>query len=399
MLYDQAGLVRVYLHAWQHTGHVRWMQVVEETVGYVLRDLGAPEGGLYSAEDADSEGHEGRFYVWTPDQIRQVLGPERARRAEEWWGVTEAGNFEGSNILYRPVRGDLLRPVEIEAIRADLFAARSDRVRPGLDDKVLTEWNAMFCSALAEAAWVTGRDDWLAAAGRIGRFLLSELRPSGRWMRSWQGGRARHPAYAADHAWLVEAFVRLAEASGRADWLAEACAAADALLDLFWDADEGGLFTTGRDAEQLIVRAKDFFDGATPSANSVAAGALLRLAALTGQDRYRERAEAILGRVLPLAANHPTAFTHALAALDLMASRPVEIVVAGERPDLLAELRPRHLPTAVLAWGERGAGPLWESRPDGFAYVCRDYSCLAPAASPTELADRLAGVPGARAAT
>ncbi|HEX5266696.1 MAG TPA: thioredoxin domain-containing protein [Acidimicrobiales bacterium] len=398
MLYDQAGLVRVYLHGWQHTGSARWMQVVEETVAYVLRDLGAPGGGLYSAEDADSEGHEGRFYVWTPDQIREVLGPERAEQAGEWWGVTAAGNFEGANILHRPVRGDLLRPAEIEATRQELFAARSGRVRPGLDDKVLTEWNAMFCSALAEAAWVTGRSDWLDAATGIGRFLLAELRPAGRWMRSWQGGRARHPAYASDHAWLVDAFVRLAEATGRAEWTAEACAAADALLELFWDPDEGGLFTTGRDAEALIVRAKDYFDSATPSANSVAAGALLRLAALTGQDRYRERAEAILGRVVPLAANHPTAFTHTLAALDLMASGAVEIVVTGERPDLLAELRPRHLPTAVLAWGEPSGGPLWESRAEGFAYVCRDYSCLAPAASPPELADRLAGVPGGRAA-
>ncbi|HET6810598.1 MAG TPA: thioredoxin domain-containing protein [Acidimicrobiales bacterium] len=398
MLYDQAGLVRVYLHGWQHTGHARWMQVVEETIGYVLRDLGAPEGGLYSAEDADSEGHEGRFYVWTPDQIRAVVGPERAEPACEWWGVTTSGNFEGANILHRPVRGGLLRPAEIESIRQDLFTARSGRVRPGLDDKVLTEWNAMFCSALAEAAWVTGRGDWLAAATRIGRFLLDELRPDGRWMRSWQGGRARHPAYAADHAWLVDAFVRLAEASGRPEWLEQASAAADTLLDLFWDADEGGLFTTGRDAEQLIVRAKDYFDGATPSANSVAAGALLRLAALTGRDRYREAAEAILARVVPLAVNHPTAFTHALAALDLQASGTVEIVVAGERPDLLAELRPLHLPTAVLAWGEPSGGPLWESRADGFAYVCRDYSCLAPASTPPELADRLAGIPGGRAA-
>jgi uncharacterized protein YyaL (SSP411 family) len=398
MLYDQAGLVRVYLHGWQHTGHARWMQVVEETVGYVLRDLGAPEGGLYSAEDADSEGHEGRFYVWTPDQIRAVVGPGRAERACEWWGVTPSGNFEGASILHRPVRGELLRPADIESIREELFAARAGRVRPGLDDKVLTEWNAMFCSALAEAAWVTGRGDWLAAATRVGRFLLDELCPDGRWMRSWQGGRARHPAYAADHAWLADAFVRLAEASGRSEWVTEACAAADALLDLFWDEGQGGLFTTGRDAEQLIVRAKDYFDGATPSANSVAAGALLRLAALTGRDRYRDRAEAILARVVPLAANHPTAFTHALGALDLHASGPVEIVVAGERPDLLAELRPRHLPTAVLAWGEPSGGPLWESRADGFAYVCRDYSCLAPAASAPELADRLAGVPGGRAA-
>ncbi|HEV2369074.1 MAG TPA: thioredoxin domain-containing protein [Acidimicrobiales bacterium] len=397
MLYDQAGLVRVYLHGWQQTAAARWRQVVEETVTYVLRDLRHAKGGLFSAEDADSEGHEGRFYVWTPDQIEEVVGPDLAAAAMDWWGVTAAGNFEGANILHRPVRGDLVRPPEIERVRAALFAARAHRVRPGLDDKVLTEWNAMFCSALAEAAWALGRSDWLEAAAGIAEFLIGNLRVEGdggpRWMRSWQDGRANHLAYAADHAWLVDAFVRLAEASGRREWLAHARSTADAMLDLFLDEEDGCLFTTGRDAESLIVRAKDFLDGAVPSANSVAAVALVRLGALTAEDRYRQAAERVLERLLPVASRHPTAFGHALGAVEMLESGITEIVVPGRAPALLDELRTRHLPNAVLAWGEPGSGPLWEGRVEGNAYVCRGYTCLAPADSPAELADRLSHPP------
>src|SRR5207244_13419427 len=215
-------------------------------------DLRQPEGGISSAEDADSEGEEGRFYVWRIEEVEEILGPDAAAAAE-WWGITPRGNFEGATILHRPVRGDLLRPEPIDRARQTLFEAREKRVRPGLDDKVLSEWNALFVSALAEAAAATGRADWLATAGETARFLLRQLRrDDGRWLRSWQGGRARHLAYAADYAALVDAFTRLAEAEGRAEWMAEARRVADAMLDLFWDAERGGLFTTGRDAEQLI---------------------------------------------------------------------------------------------------------------------------------------------------
>ncbi|MGH9268967.1 MAG: thioredoxin domain-containing protein, partial [Acidimicrobiales bacterium] len=261
MLYDQAQLVRAYLHGWQLTGRPAWRQVVEETVAYVLRDLGHPQGGFFSAEDADSEGVEGRFYVWARDELDKVLGPGAAEAAARWWGVTHEGNFEGASILYRPVRGGLLRPPEIEAARAALFEARSARVRPGLDDKVLTEWNAMFVAALAEAAGACERPDWLAAAVRAGDFRLAELRGGGRWRRSWQGGRARHLAYAGDYAWLVEAFTRLAEATGQARWVAEARTTAAELIELFQDGDGAGLFTTGHDAERLVVRQKDCYDG------------------------------------------------------------------------------------------------------------------------------------------
>jgi len=248
-------------------------------------------------------------------------------------------------------------------------------------------------ATLAEAAAATGRDDWLAAAVANGEFLLRALRrDDGRWLRSWQAdGGARHLAFAADHAALVDAFVRLAEATGQARWIAEARATADALLDLFWDEERGGLFTTGRDAEQLVVRTKDLMDDATPSANSLAAVALLRLAALTGEDRYRDHADRILRLTGPLAARHPTAFGHLLVALDLAVHGIDEVVVTGDRPDLVAVVQRSFLPGAVLAWGERYDSPLWAGRADGAAHVCRDYACQLPATDPGTLAGQLAG--------
>ena len=233
-------------------------------------------------------------------------------------------------------------------------------MRPGLDDKVLTEWNALMLGALAEAAAATGRRDWLDAAVANGEFLLRDLRrEDGRWLRSWQAdGGARHLAYAADHGALVEAFVALAEATGEARWIDAARTTADALLDLFWDAERGGVFTTGSDAERLVTRNKDLMDNATPGANSLAAVGLLRLAALTGEGRYRHLADQILLLAGPLAARHPTAFGHLLVAVDLAVHGVDEVVVTGDRPDLVREAHRRFLPRAVLAWGERYDSPV-----------------------------------------
>jgi uncharacterized protein YyaL (SSP411 family) len=399
MLYDQALLARVYLHAWQVTGHARYLQVLEETVGYVLRDLRHPDGGFYSSEDADSEGEEGLFYLWTPADVLAALDGDEALAAEveAFYGVTPGGNFEGRTILNRMhARGDLSRPPQIEAARARLFAHREQRVRPGLDDKVLTEWNALMLSALAEAAATTGRADWLAAAVANGEFLERELRrDDGRWLRSWQAeGGARHLAYAADHAALIDAFTRLAEATGEARWVAEARSAADTLVALFWDPERGGAYTTGSDAERLVARDKDLMDNALPSANSLAAVGLLRLAALTGDDGYRQRAEDVLRLTGPLAARHPTAFGHLLGAVALSSRGITEVVVTGDRPDLVRAARSRFLPRAVLAWGERYPSPLWEGREDGLAYVCRNYACQLPAADEATLVAQLSSAPG-----
>jgi uncharacterized protein len=390
MLYDQALLARVYLHAWQVTGEPRFRQVLDETIGYVLRDLRHDRGGFYSAEDADSEGEEGKFYVWSHQELRDHLG-ETADSAIAWWGASPQGNFEGANILWRPVRGDLLRPPEIERARLILFEARKRRVRPGLDDKVLTEWNGLMLSTLAEAAAATGDEAWLAAAVGNAEFLLGQLRTDeGRWLRSWQADAgAKQPAFAADHGALIDAFTRLAEATGQSRWIREAEAVARSLLDLFWDDDHGGVFTTGRDAQALVTRPKDLLDNATPSANSLAANGLLRLAALTGDMSYQDRAEDILRLLAKPATEHPTAFGHLLCALDLHHAGPVEVAVAGDRPDLVETVRSRYLPHAVIAWGERFDSPIWDGREDGKAYVCREFSCLTPVTEPADLIDQL----------
>jgi hypothetical protein len=408
MLYDQALLARVYLHAWQVTGHERYRQVLDETVGYVLRDLRHPAGGFFSAEDADSEGIEGRFYVWSPDEIRAALAdadaddPGLADEVMAWFGIdpsNDEGNFEdgalhglGTSILHRMhARGELARPDRIEQARRRLLAVRAQRVRPGLDDKVLTEWNGLMLATLAEAAAATGRDDWREAAVATGEFLVGELRrDDGRWLRSWQAdGGARHLAYAADHGALVEAFVRLAEATGEARWVVEARTTADALVELFWDADRGGVFTTGTDAEQLVARPKDLMDNATPGANSLAAVGLLRLAALTGDERYRDRADDILRLCGPLAVQHPLAFGHLLYAVDLAARGIDEIVVTGDRPDLVEAVQTRFTPNAVLAWGEPYDSPLWQDREPDHAYVCRNYTCNLPTTTPHTLLQQL----------
>ena len=400
MLYDNALLARAYLHAWLVTGNPAYRQVLDETVGYVLRDLRHPDGGFYSAEDADSEGVEGKFYVWSLDELAAVVGGGAAE-AIEWWGVTEAGNFEGANILHRPVRGELARSPAVEAARRGLFEHRERRVRPGLDDKVLTEWNGLMLAALCEAAAATGNPEWADAAAANGEFLVGALRRGdGRWLRSWQAGGdgrvagARHLACAHDYGALAGAFVSLAELTGRARWIEEARAAADGLIELFWDDESGGVYTTGADAEALVTRPKDLMDNATPSAQSSAAVALLRLGALTGEAGYAERAEAVLALLGAAACQHPTAFGHLLEAVDMHAGGLDEIVVVGDRPDLVAEARARYRPNSVLAWGEPYPSPLWTGRQPGFAYVCRHYTCQTPASTPAELAARLDSSPG-----
>jgi uncharacterized protein YyaL (SSP411 family) len=393
MLYDQAGLVRAYLHAWQVTGRPQWMTVVEDTVGYVLRDLDAGGGALCSSEDADSEGEEGRFYLWSAAELEAVLGDE-APAAARRFGVVHGPNFEGRHILRLDLDAELVPDAATERWRRALLAARAQRVRPGRDDKVLTEWNAMFCSALAEAAAATGRADWAHAALRIGRFLLGNLRAGdGRWLRSWRQGRARHLAFAADHAWLVDCFTRLAELTGDPGWLESAACCAGDLLRLFGADDGGPLRTTGKDAEALVVRPTEVLDGVTPSASAVAGAALLRLGALRADEELSQAGAGLVSALWPVVARQPLAVPWALLAGELAAG-VTEVVVAGDRPDLLALLRRRYEPALVVLWGERTGSPLWEGRADGRAYVCRHRVCAAPADTPEELEACLEAVAG-----
>jgi uncharacterized protein YyaL (SSP411 family) len=397
MLYDQAGLLRVYLHGWQVTGNPDYLAVVEGIVGYVTRDLTAPEGGVFSAEDADSEGVEGKFYLWTPEQVAEATGTDSgagsvADAVTAWYAIDREGNFEGATILRRPVGAPLGGPQPVEDGRSRLLAARSLRIRPGLDDKVLTEWNAMYASALAEAAGATGTSAWATAAVAVGEFLCAHLVDAdGRWLRSWQrGGGARHLAYAADHAWLIDCFTRLGELTGEAVWLERATGAADALIGRFADDAGGGFFTTAADAEQLIVRTKDIFDGATPSANAVAALALVRLGALTGNPTYTAHARRVVDLIGELLVRHPTAFAHTVLTADLLARGSTEVVITGERLDLLAEVRRHWLPDAVVAWGEPTDSPLWADREADRAYVCHGYACRKPSDDTAALAGQLA---------
>ena len=409
MLYDQALLLGTYLHSLIVIGKPQWKQVIEETVDYVLTRLRHPDGGFYSAEDADSlDPHgnsvEGAFSTWTPDEVRTALGgtaepavhPDAIEALIDWYGITDEGNFEGRSIPTRMnARGQLARTPELEAAWQALRAARAERPRPGLDDKILTEWNALFLSSLTQAATVFGRAEWLDAARANAEFLLRELRDDrGRWYRSWQADGeppARHAALAADHAALVDAFTRLAEATGEARWIDEAVRTADTLLEWFWDPENGGLYTTAEDAEQLVVRQKDVADNATPSANSSAAHALYRLGALTGEQRYTNQADRILQLLGGLLETSAPMLSNALIAADLRRRGATEVVVVGDRPDLVRLAQSIWRPDTVLAWGEPYDSPLWEDRREGFAYVCREYTCQAPQDTLQGLAETLTG--------
>ncbi len=270
MLTDQALLARAYLHAWQVSGHADYLQVVTETLDFVLRDLSTPEGALYSSFDADAGGVEGSHATFTLNELQELLPEPLVQPAAEWYGITAEGNWEGRSIPVRPVGATLARPDDIEEARRILAGARAKRVQPARDEKVLTEWNAMAAATLAEVASATGVARYGERAEEIAEFLWTSMYDGGRLQRSWQGGRARHLAVAADHAWLAEASLRLSEWTGRAVWRERAHAAATELLDLFWDDTSGGFFSTGRDAEALVVRPKEFLDGALPATNSIA---------------------------------------------------------------------------------------------------------------------------------
>jgi uncharacterized protein YyaL (SSP411 family) len=412
MLYDQALLVRAYLHGWMVTGTERYRRVVEETITYVLRDLTHADGGFFSAEDADSEGIEGKFYVWSLEELEELCGdalPDVVRH----FGVTARGNFEDPHTGFR---GNILhavgppddRPESFAAVLPTLFAAREQRVRPGLDDKVLLGWNALFLRSLVEAAHALRRDDWMDAARTNARFLLRQLRrDDGRLLRSWQDGRANLLAYAEDYAALLEALLTLAELDD-VQWLAEARVVAAGLIDLFADDERGGFFTTGRDAEALIVRPKDYQDNATPSENSLAADGLLRLSALTGDPDGAQRAERWLATLAPVLGEHPTAFAFLLEALQRVVRPSVELAIVGDagpaRDALVDIVRTRVLPGAVRVTAAPGVGadltPLLADRMplDGApaAYVCEHFACRLPVSAPDALRAELDGILDAR---
>ncbi|HKP88687.1 MAG TPA: thioredoxin domain-containing protein [Thermoleophilaceae bacterium] len=387
MLYDNALLARAYLHGWQVVGDELFRTVVEETLDWMLREMRGPEGGFYSALDADSEGVEGKFYVWSVEELREALGDD-ADEAISFFGATEDGNFEGSNILTRGVAPSDRLP----EIRQRLYDVRAKRVWPGLDDKRLTAWNALAIGALADTGAVLERADYLDAARACAEFVLGDLRDAeGRLLRTYKDGTAKLNAYLEDHAFLLEALLSLYEATFEPRWFAAARATADAMIERFADDERGGFFETSSDHERLVARRKDLEDNPIPAGNSSAAYGLLRLAALTGEHEYERRAVGVIRLLHPVAPRHPQAFAHLLQAIDFHLARVREVALVGDdtRP-LERVVRERFRPHIVLAGGERDGVPLLEGREpvDGraAAYVCERFACQRPVTEPAELA-------------
>ena len=414
MLYDNALLAGLYLEAYEATGDGFYRRIAEETLDYVMRDMRSPEGGFYSAEDADSEGVEGKFYVWTPEEIEATLEPEDAKLAERYWDVTERGNFEGKNILNVP------RPPEAVAaefglsteelwgrillIRERLFTEREKRVRPGRDEKVLAAWNGLMLRAFALAAGATGREEYLRVAEENAAFLLEKLVVDGRLRRSYKDGQARLNGYLEDYACVADGLVELYETTFETRWLREAASLADAILELFWEEAEGAFYDTAADHEELVTRPRDVYDNATPSGNSVAVDVLLKLSVLLEREDYRERAGAVLDNLSGGMVQVPGAFGRLLSALDFYLSTPYEVAIIGERETsgtktLLETVYSSYLPNKVVAGSSENDEeatqlvPLLANRPmrggRPTAYVCVNYACQSPTTDPAELARQL----------
>jgi uncharacterized protein len=413
MLYDNALLARAYLHGWQVLGHERYRRVCEETLDWLLREMRGPEGGFYSAYDADSEGEEGKFYVWTPDEMQAVLesaaavgarGPDAEPAPLDtdailaYYGVTETGNFEGKNILHLAGGAAAPAPAGLDAARAVLLAARAERVPPGLDDKRLCSWNALAIAALAEAGAVLGRPDYLDAAAGCAEFILGSMRDGdGRLLRAYKDGRAHLNAYLEDHAFLVEALLTLYEAGFDPSWFKEARALAESMIDRFGDAERGGFFTTSTDHEDLIARRKEIGDHPIPAGQSSAALGLLRLAALSGEARFADCAVGVFALFGEPMISHPDSFAHLLRALDFHLASKREVALVGLDTGVLeAIVRAEFRPNVVVAAGPAGAvePPLLDARTEiggePAAYVCEGITCNLPVTDPAALKKELA---------
>ncbi len=414
MLYDNALLARLYLHAWQITGNPLYRRITEETLDYVVREMTDSSGGFYSAQDADSEGVEGKFFVWTPDELRPLLGAD-GDLVMGYYGVTERGNFEGANILnvatppdaYARQRGVSEGELTdaVERAKAVLLEVRERRVHPLLDDKVLISWNGLMLRAFAEAGAALGRTDYLDAARRNAAFLLDNMRGTdGRLLRTWRIGQAKLLGYLEDYACLADGLLTLHESTLEPRWLQEAVTISDNMIALFWDDSVGGFYDTGNDHESLMIRPRDVFDNAQPCGGSVATDVLLRLAVVTGNDDYSAKGATPLRALQQLLGRAPGATGHWLGALDFYVSLPKEIVIVGPLEDartdaLLHEVGGRYLPNRVVAGMSDPANPPVKDSPlleqrimqDGLptAYVCEHYACQLPVTNPDDLANQL----------
>lgn len=408
MLYDNSLLSLVYLHAYLLTRNLAFRRVCEKTLDFIVREMRHPEGGFFSSLDADSEGEEGKYYLWTPDEIRQAL-PDR-KEAEiilTAYGVTDSGNFEGKTVLQRALSDDELAekfglrveeiPEMLDALHAQLLQHREKRIKPGLDDKVLVSWNALALLAFSEAARYLNRTDYQAVAMRNGDFLLQNMVQSGILLRSWRAGLARHNAYLEDYAGLSLALLSLYQLDFDPKWFSKARQLITELVDNFTD-PQGGFFDTRTDQGPLFARPKDLEDNATPSGNSLAALALLQLSAYTGESRWREIAETSLSRIISQAVRYPTAFGIWLCAIDFALAPVQEVAILGPQDDpqtheMINILWEKYSPYRVVAFSDypppTDAPPLLQDRTllDGrpTAYVCRSFICQRPVNTVEEL--------------
>ncbi|HVA24358.1 MAG TPA: thioredoxin domain-containing protein [Chloroflexota bacterium] len=414
MLYDNAQLALVYVHAFQLTGNAFYRQVAEETLDYVAREMTSPQGGFYSTQDADSEGEEGKFFIWTPPEVEAVLGEADARLFMRYYDVTRAGNFEHRNILHVPRDMDVVADqlgvefhdfeAAIQRGRLKLLAAREQRVHPGRDDKVLTAWNGMMLKAFAEASAALSRPDYAEVAGHNADFLLRELRRDGKLLRTHKDGQSKLNGYLEDYANLVDGLLALYQATFDLRWFSAARELAETMIQQFWDPAESSFYDTGLDHEQLISRPRDTFDNATPSGNSVAVDVLLRLWLFTGEGRYSSIAETVLRAMQRVAASYPLGFGRLLCAYDLHFGPSPEIALAGPLDSpAMANFRQalwsKYIPNKVVAAcapDDAAAGeaiPLLQGRDlvDGqaAAYVCQNFACELPVTDPVRLLERL----------
>jgi uncharacterized protein YyaL (SSP411 family) len=416
MLYDNALLARLYLHAWLATGRALYRRICEETLDYVLREMTGDHGGFFSATDADSEGEEGKFFVWSPEEIEAVLGSEDSILFNGFFGVSQRGNFEGKNILNISVKAaefavrvgvSLEQLVDVinrgkEALRTE----REKREHPLLDDKALASWNGLMLRAFAEAGAALERQDYLDAAAKNAEFLLTALHPEGQLLRTYREGQAKLPGFLEDYSFVADGLLSLYEATFERRWLDSAVELADQMIALFWDEGAGAFYDTGKEHEELVVRPRDVFDNAQPCGGSVASDVLLRLSVVTGNEDYASKAAAPLRTLAELMGRAPAGTGRWLAALDFYLSTPKEVAVIGPSAnaataDLLRTVNGRYLANRVIVGADSEVAaaasglPLLEGRGmvDGkpTAYVCENYACQLPVTDAESLASQLSG--------
>lgn len=409
MLYDNAQLIRVYLHTFQVTKDGFFKRIAEETLEYISREMLDAGGAFYSTQDADSEGEEGKFFIWEPSEIEAILGDEDAQVFNFYYDVSEAGNFEEKNILnVNNSIPDAARALKIpenklnevlERGRKALFEEREKRIKPFRDEKVLTAWNGLMLAAFAEAAAILGREDLLEIAKKNANFIIENMQADGRLLRTWKEGKAKLNGYLEDYANFTDGLVELYQASGDLKYIKEAKRLADLMITEFWDEENGGFYFTSNDHEELIVRTKDFTDNASPSGNSAAADVFLKLAKLLGDERYERFAVTVLRLTAPQIRRYPNGFGKALSAMEFYLGKVKEIVVIGEKGnELEREIYAEFLPNKVVVLSSepvKGTDliPLLAERNmiDGkpTAYVCEDFVCQRPVTTCEDLRDQV----------